>query len=151
MVYTTTGELIGDSADFYEWAKTNFGKVFHVTKESLKKRAKANISDIDKQIFKRDHGRTLIEKIEHSIKKSKKRGLVNNIEGYFTTKLDNGIEFYTRETNMNQHEVVLHEKDPIDIQKEEEKAKLDEEARIAAENPDEMPFDASKGMKFEEF
>jgi hypothetical protein len=43
LIFTVEGQLIGDTVDFHEFAKSRYGKEYSVNKDLLTKRAKENI------------------------------------------------------------------------------------------------------------
>lgn len=51
-------------------------------------------------VWKRDKGLNIVEKIEWKKALSKKGGLVQTFDGYFYEKLNNGVRFYIKETEM---------------------------------------------------
>jgi predicted peroxiredoxin len=51
-------------------------------------------------VWKWDKGLNIVEKIEWKKALCKKAGVVKTFDGYFYEKLDKGVKFYVRDTDM---------------------------------------------------
>jgi hypothetical protein len=67
-----------------------------VSKDTLDLRARSNAKAVNEQVRRRDKGPNIIEKIQKSLKKAKKKKLVQNLEGYFKTVVANGVKYKVR-------------------------------------------------------
>lgn len=68
-------------------------------------RAKNNTRAVNEEVRRRDKGPNIIEKIQKSLKKAKKKELVKNFEGFFKTVIERGIPFKVRYTNITEKSV----------------------------------------------
>lgn len=127
IVFTVEGDLIGDVGEFYDYSQNKYGKVYRVSKDTLDLRARSNAKAVNEQVRRRDKGPNIIEKIQKSLKKAKKKKLVQNLEGYFKTVVANGIKYKVRLTDMSKRtidiksEIDPHEEPELDQREEEPK------------------------------
>lgn len=119
--------MIGDVGEFYDYSQNKYGKVYRVSKDTLDLRARSNAKAVNEQVRRRDKGPNIIEKIQKSLKKAKKKKLVQNLEGYFKTVVANGIKYKVRLTDMSKRtidiksEIDPHEEPELDQREEEPK------------------------------
>ena len=147
IVFTLEGQLIGDVSEFYDYSQAKFGKVYRVSKDTLNLRAKNNARMVNEEVRRRDKGPNIIEKIQKSLRKAKKKHLVKNYEGFFKNIIVEGIPFRVRLTDLATRSVEFRDEiDPkeclgdADLEQDElEQERRENHEREGEENEGESP------------
>lgn len=71
-----------------------------MSKDTLNLRAKNNARTVNEEVRRRDKGPNIVEKIEISLLKARRKQMVKSFEGFFKTFVEKGIPFKVRHTNI---------------------------------------------------
>jgi hypothetical protein len=104
-VFTVDGRLIGDKSAFKRYVRNiqvlmKYGLKSDLKKQLRKELMEENFKQVTTKKNKLLSGPTLEEIVREGVTKRKSEGKVNVLDGFFERKIDNGMEYYVKISNL---------------------------------------------------